>query len=360
MFKYIIRRLIQSIPTFLGITLFSYLLLWMAPGSVVDRLFFAPNISEETRSRLEAQLGINDPFHIQYLRWLVGDDWLRWDTDGDGIADQAVEFIVPLDANNDGEPEPPGENYGILRGDFGQSFIKKKPVMDVIMERLPATLELGIASLLAALVIGIPVGVISAATKGELFDNFSRVLAVIFNAVPGFWLGLILILFFGSQLGILPLGARCGASLTGECPNIFGRLEYLIMPTIVLSATNIALFSRYIRTSTLEVMNQDYIRTARSKGLSQRTVYFKHAVRNAMIPVATLLGPIITTLWGGAIVTETVFAWPGVGRVAFDAAIQQDFPVVMGVVILSSVGTILGFLLSDILYVLIDPRIRLD
>ncbi|PJF20755.1 MAG: hypothetical protein CUN56_14575, partial [Phototrophicales bacterium] len=228
MIKYIIRRLIQSIPIFFGITLFSYLLLWLAPGSAVDRLFFAPNISDKTRAKLEAQLGINDPFHVQYIRWLVGDDWLRWDTDGDDIADQAVEFIIPLDANGDGEPEPPGENYGILRGDFGRSFVQKQPVMNIITERLPATLELGIASLLTALIIGIPVGVLSAASKGRLFDNFSRVLAVIFNAIPGFWLGLILILFLGSQLGLLPLGARCGATLTGECPPIFQRIEYLI------------------------------------------------------------------------------------------------------------------------------------
>ena len=359
MIKYIIRRLAQSIPTFFGITLFSYLLLWLAPGSVVDRLFFAPNISEDTRASLEAELGINDPFHIQYIRWLAGDDWLRWDSDGDEIADQAVEFIIPLDADGDGEPEPPGDNYGILRGDFGRSFVQKQPVMDIIIDRLPATLELGIASLITALVIGIPVGVLSAASKGKLFDNFSRVLAVIFNAIPAFWLGLILILFFGSQLGLLPLGTRCAATLTGVCPPVFQRIEYLILPTIVLSATNIALFSRYVRTSTLEVMHQDYIRTARAKGLSRRNVYFKHAMRNAMIPVATLLGPIVTNLWGGAIVTETVFAWPGVGRVAFQSAIQQDFPVVMGVVIFASIGTILGFLLSDILYVLIDPRIRL-
>ena len=271
-----------------------------------------------------------------------------------------MEFIVPLDANGDGEPEPPGEHYGILRGDFGQSFIQKKPVMKVITDNLQATLELGIASLITALVVGIPVGVISAATKGRIFDNGSRVMAVLFNAIPGFWLGLILLLFFGSQLGILPLGARCGASLTGVCPPIYERMEYLILPTFVLSATNIALFSRYVRTSTLEVMNQDYIRTARSKGLGRRSVYFKHAMRNAMIPVATLLGPIITNLWGGAVVTETVFAWPGVGRVAYQAATQQDFPVVMGVVIFAAIGTILGFLLSDILYVIIDPRIRLN
>jgi len=360
MIKYISRRLIQAIPTFFGITFFSYLLLWMAPGSVVERLFFAPNISEETRERLEAQLGINDPFHVQYIRWLLGDDWLRWDSDGDDIADHAVEFLLPLDANGDGEPEPPGDNRGILRGDFGRSFIQRKPVMQIITERLPATLELGLSALSTALILGVPIGVISAATRGRWFDNGSRVLAVIFNAVPNFWLGLILILVLGSNLGLLPLAGRCGPTLTGVCPPVIQRLEFLIMPTIVLAATNIAIFSRYMRTSTLEVMNKDYIRTARAKGITDRVVYFKHAMRNALIPLATLLGPILTALWGGAIVTETVFAWPGVGRVAFTAAIQQDFPVVMGVVIFAAVGTILGFLLSDLFYVTIDPRIRFD
>ena len=359
MIKYILRRLIQAIPTFFGITLFSYFLLWLAPGNVVDRLYFAPNISSETRERLAAQLGINDPFHTQYLRWLIGDDWMRWDNDGDGISDQAFELMTPLDANGDGIPEAPGENLGILRGDFGRSFIKKKPVLDVILDNLPATLELGIAAILTSMVIGIPVGVISAATQGRLFDNVARVMAVVFDAIPAFWLGLILLLLFGSRWGILPLGGRCVPNLYGVCPPVFQRIEYLILPTAVFAATFIALFSRYVRTSTLEVMNQDYIRTAHAKGMSNRVVYFKHAMRNAMVPVATLIGPIITNIWGGATVIETVFAWPGVGRVAFSAALQQDFPVVMGVTIFAALGTILGFLLSDILYVLIDPRIRL-
>ena len=130
MIKYLIRRLVQAIPIFFGITLLSYLLLWLAPGSVVERLYFAPNIKAETRAKLAAQLGIDDPFHIQYLRWLAGDDWLRWDSDGDGVADRALEWLAPLDEDGDGIPEPPGENYGILRGDFGRSFIKKQHVME--------------------------------------------------------------------------------------------------------------------------------------------------------------------------------------------------------------------------------------
>lgn len=360
MFKYLLRRLVQAIPTFFGITLFAYLLLWLAPGSVVERLYLAPNIKAETRARLAAQLGINDPFHIQYLRWLVGDDWLRWDSDGDGVSDGAFELIAPLDADGDGIPEPPGESLGIVRGYFGDSFVRKKEVLDVILGNLPATLELGVAAILTSLVIGIPVGILSAATQGRLFDNASRVMAVVFDAVPAFFLGLILLLIFGSWLGLLPLGGRCGPTLTGICPPLFRRIEYLILPTLVFAVGFIALFSRYVRTSTLEVMNQDYIRTARAKGMSSRVVYFRHAARNAMIPVATLLGPIITNLWGGATIIETVFAWPGVGRVAFTSAIQQDYPVVMGITIFAAVGTILGFLLSDMLYVIIDPRIRLS
>ena len=338
MIKYIIRRLVQAIPTFFGITVLSYLLLWLAPGSVVERLYLAPNISAETRARLKAQLGIDDPLHIQYLRWLIGDDWMRWDSDGDGIADHAFELITQLDTNGDGEPEPPGDKLGILRGDFGRSFVRKDDVMKVILTNLPATLELGIAALITALVLGIPVGVISAVQRGRLFDTSARVMAVILNAIPNFWLLLILMLFFGSLLGILPLGKRCVPNLMGVCPPLFARLEFLILPTIVLAGNNIALFSRYARTSTLEVMNQDYIRTARSKGLSNRIVYFRHAIRNAMIPIATLLGPTITNLWGGAIVVETVAGWPGVGRIAFTSAIQQDFPVVMGIVIFASIG----------------------
>ena len=360
MFKYIVRRLIQSIPTFFGITILSYLLLWLAPGSVVERLYLAPNIKAETRALLAAQLGIDDPFHIQYLRWLAGDDWLRWDSDGDGISDASFSLLVPLDEDGDGEPEPPGENYGILRGDFGRSFVKKQPVMDIFMANLPATLELGVATILTALAIGVPVGVLSAVTRGRLFDNTSRVMAVIFDAVPNFYLGYILLYAFGVLLGLLPIGGRCVPNLYGVCPPFYSRLHYLILPTFVFAAGFIALFSRYIRTSTLEVLSQDYIRTARAKGLSPQVVNFRHAMRNAMIPVATLLGPIITNVWAGAIVIETVFAWPGVGRIAFTSAIQQDYPVVMGIVIFASIATILGFLLSDILYVLIDPRIRLD
>ncbi|PJF41058.1 MAG: ABC transporter permease [Chloroflexi bacterium] len=358
MLKYTLRRLLQAIPTFFGITLISYFLVWAAPGDPVARLFFGPNIRPEAKERLSAQLGLNDPVHIQYLRWLLGDDWMRRDTDGDGIADTSI--ILPLDADGDGEPEPPGQNKGILRGDFGNSFLKRRPAWGFVAQHIPATLELGLSALLVSLLVGVPVGVLSAVGRGGVFDNSSRVMAVILNAVPGFWLGLMLILIFGSQLGVLPMGSQCEVTLTGTCPPIYQRIKFLLLPTITLAAANIAIFSRYTRAAMLEILEQDYVRTARAKGLTSQYVYFKHALRNALIPVATLLGQTIPILIGGAVVTETIFSWPGVGRVGVDAVIQQDFPVTMTVVILTSIATILGFLLSDLLYAVIDPRVRLD
>lgn len=356
MSKYIARRLIQAIPTFFGITLISYLLVWASPGSVVNTLMFGPEITPEARDRLATQLGLNDPFPIQYLRWLLGDDWMRWDADGDGIADKSV--LIPLDVDGDGEPEAPGTRLGILRGDFGRSFVKRTPAAAVLVERLPATLELGLSALFLSILVGIPVGVFSAVMRGRLLDSVSRVMAVIFNAIPAFWLGLILILVFGSALGLLPMGSRCAPSLTGGCPPIYERIRWLIMPTFVLAATNIAIYSRFMRTSMLEVLGQDYVRTARSKGLSGSRIYFSHAMRNAMIPIATLLGPTITGIWAGAVVIERIFSWPGVGQAAVDAVLQKDYPVIMASVIFAAIGTILGFLLSDILYAVIDPRIR--
>jgi peptide/nickel transport system permease protein len=355
--RYILRRGIQSIPIFFGITLISYLLVWAAPGDPVSRLFFGPNIRPDAKERLAAQLGLNDPVFVQYLRWLLGDDWLRWDVDGDGLADAA--FILQVDADGDGEPEPPGTNYGILRGDFGRSFLKRQPALDLIVARLPATLELGLAALVLSLTVGVPVGILSAVYRGRLFDNVARVMAVIFNAVPGFWLGLILILLFGSSLGWLPMGSRCQLTLTGECPPLAERLEFLILPAFVLAATNIATFSRFMRTSMLDILGQDYIRTAQAKGLATNRVWFMHAARNALIPLATLIGQTIPVIIGGAVITETIFSWPGVGRAAVDAVIEQDYPVIMTVVIFASFSTIAGFLVSDILYALIDPRVRL-
>lgn len=364
MLKYTLRRLLQALPTFFGITIFSYLLMAAAPGGPVGALTFDPRITPQQRLQVAEQLGVNDPLPAQYLRWLVGDTWMRWDSDGDGLSDGS--FLLPLyssqDRNSDGElndPLPPGTRYGILGGDFGRSFFYRRPVIELLGERVGATLELGIAALVLGVSVGVPIGILAAVYKGRLFDNITRVLAVVFSAIPIFWLGLMLILLFGSRLGVLPMGGRCPPIL-GPCPPVWGRIEYLILPTFVLSVGAIAVYSRYMRASMLDVMSQDYMRTARSKGLPNRTVWFKHGARNALMPLATFLGPAITGLLSGAAITETIFSWPGLGRFGVAAVTSQDYPVVMAVVIISATATIFGYILSDILYAIIDPRIRFD
>jgi peptide/nickel transport system permease protein len=327
-----------------------------APGGPVQVLAFGPKVSPQQRERLAAQLGVNDPWIVQYLRWLLGDDWLRWDSNGDGISDHS--FLISLDANNDGEPDDPGVRKGVLRGDFGDSFFARRPALDLIFERIPATVELGLTSLTLGILIGVPVGILAAVRRGGLFDNTTRIVAVVFNAIPVFWLGLVLILIFGSVLGILPMGGRCPPSLTIGCPPLYQRLSYLILPTFVLATGEVAGYSRYMRGSMLDIIGQDYVRTAKSKGLSMRTVWFKHGARNALIPLATFLGPSVAGILGGAPITETIFSWPGLGRLGVTSVFQQDYPVIMAVTIFAAVATILGFMLSDVLYALVDPRIR--
>lgn len=356
MAKYIIRRLIQAIPTFLGITILSYALM-SASGNPVAAMVFRPGVPPSERARLEAVLGVNDAWPLQYLRWLMGDDWLRWDTDDDGKADHA--FLLPLDANADGINDPPGERRGILRGDFGTSFIKKRGVLEILFERLPATAELAVSSLILGTGIGIVVGILAAVYRGKTFDNISRVLAVAFTAIPIFWLGIMLLMFFSVQIKIFPIGDRCALTMDDSCPPLFQRVQYMVLPVIVLSIGGIAGYSRLMRASMLDIISQDYIRTANAKGLSNRMVWYTHAARNALIPIATSLGPAITGLLGGAVIVESIFNYPGVGLTSLQAVIQRDYPVVMAVTIYAAIATILGYLLSDIMYAIIDPRIRL-
>lgn len=359
MTKFVIRRILQAIPTLFGISILVYAIMLASPGGPVAALTFAPDITPQERADLAARLGVNDPWYVQYLRWLLGDDWMRFDGDGDGISDTA--YLIPLDVDGDGEPEPTGNRRGILRGDFGRSFFHgQRHVVDVIVERFPATFELSVASIAVGLTIGIPVGVLAAVDRGGLFDNFTRITSVVFNALPVFWLGLILLLIFGGTgLGLLPMGNRCGIVLVGGCPPFYERLEYLVLPTFVIAAGFLAVYSRFMRASVLDVGTQDYIRTARAKGLSGRMVWFRHGLRNALIPIATLLGPTLTSVLSGAVVTESIFSWPGVGRLVVSSLTQRDYPIVMAIVMFAAITTILGYLLSDILYALIDPRIRL-
>ena len=358
MLRYVVKRSLQAIPLIFGITLLSYLLMTAAPGGPIGSMNFRPGMSPQERAQAAARLGINDPVPVQYLRWLLGDDWMRWDADGDGVADHA--FLLPLDADGDGEPEPPGTSRGVLRGDFGESFVSRRPVLDVLFERLPATLELGISALFIGVTVGVLLGILAAVRRGSIFDNSTRILAVVFDAIPSFWLGLMLILLLGVQLQLVPLQGRCRATISDSCPPIYDRIQYLILPTFVLATGLIAGYSRFTRASMLDVINQDYIRTARSKGLSDRMVWFKHATRNALIPIATFIGPALTGILGGAVIVETIFSWPGVGRSIVQAVTQRDYPVVMAVTIYAALATIIGYLISDVLYGIIDPRIRYD
>lgn len=353
MSQFIFRRVLQAIPTLFGITILTYSLLVMAPGSPVATLAFGPRTTTAQKNALAEQLGVNDPVWKQYIRWLVGNDWQEFrKVDGRGN--------VMLDANGEVVMER-GTQKGILRGDFGDSFVSKRSALEVIAEKFPATAELGASALLVGLVLGIPIGVVAAVRRGGIFDNITRVMAVMFSAVPVFWLGLTLLLIFGSQLGWLPMGGRYPTDyfLSGNV-NVWQRIERLILPVTVLAAGWVAVLSRFMRASTLDVLSQDYVRTAQAKGLKYRQVWFTHAARNALIPIATILGPAIPGIIGGALITETIFSWPGVGRTTYQSVLNYDYPVIMAAVIFVSITTVLGYLLSDILYALIDPRIRLS
>lgn len=328
MSSYIIRRLLQALPTVLGVTLFSFLLMQAAPGDPVSLMTFNPSSTAADRERLRHEFCLDRSVAEQYFIWLFGD-----------LEGQCAQ-------------------RGLVRGDFGTSFRDRQPVLGLILARVPATLELTGTALLLGVVVGMAVGLSSAIRRGSLFDNAARFFSVLFDALPSFWFGLILIMFFSVQLGWLPVGGR--APLNEPHPSLVERLRYLLMPCLVLAVTWVAIISRYMRAQSLEVINQDYVRAAWAKGLRPRAVHMRHVGRNSLIPIVTILGPAVAGLIGGAVVIERIFSWPGLGRLAVDAVSARDYPVVMGTVLIGSVLVILGTLLADILLVLVDPRIRLE
>ncbi len=351
--RYIVRRLMQAIPTLFGITVIVYIIMLLAPGDAVALLTFDPTIRQDERQRLAIKLGVNDPFLVQYLRWLIGDDWMM------------------VDSNADGELDSWGDNYGILRGDFGTSFkFRGSNPLKLIGERLGATLELNIAVVLIGIGNGILIGVLAALKRGRAFDKYSRIFAVLGDSVPVFWFALLAIMLMGIVLprmlepyGIgsgspfLPMGGRC-PPVRGGCPPVYARLQYLLLPVLVSSLGPIAGWSRFMRASMLETVNSDYIRTALAKGLTSRGVWIRHGLRNAIIPLMVFLGPLIFGLIGGSVIIERIFSWPGIGLLLFDAVVSRDYPVVMASVVVGSVLSLLGYIAADILYALSDPRVR--
>ena len=340
MFKYFRRRLLQAVPTFFGVTLLSFLIILAAPGDPIALITWTPNADPETAAAMRRQLGLDQPPLTQYLYWLIGNDWALLDDDGDGIGDMRAR-------------------YGLLRGDLGDSIKQKRPVMALIAQRIPATLRLGVAAFILGYLMGVILGVLAAVFHRTWLDQMIRIISVVGNAVPAFWLGLLLIIIFSVQLKLLPMGGM--ENITRRGGSDFGEaLSHMILPVFVLSLNTIAFISRFTRTQMLEVLQQDYIRTAYAKGLQTRLVWLRHALRNGLLPVATFLGPSIGTLLAGSVIIEQVFQWPGVGKLVIDAVFQRDYPLVMGSVVIASTMIIIGVLISDMLYLILDPRIRLE
>lgn len=339
MSRYILRRLLQVLPTLFGITIISFLLIISAPGDPVTMVTFNPNSTPESTAILRRQLGLDQPALMQYFYWLFGNDFTMIDVNGDGVGDV------------------PGARHGVLRGDLGQSIQYKQPVLGLILERIPATLQLTLSALVVGYVVGVPVGLFAALNHRRWFDQFSRVLSVLGIALPSFWLALILIIIFSVTLGWLPMTGMRDVTKSSS-GSFLDTIPYMIMPVFVLAVGTVAAISRYVRASVLEVLEQDFVRTAHSKGLTARTVWWRHVARNALVPVATLLGPALGSLLGGAVIIEQVFSWPGLGRLSVNAAFQRDYPLVMGFVVVGGVMYVLGVLVSDLLYMWLDPRIQ--
>jgi peptide/nickel transport system permease protein len=327
MLRFLVRRLLQSVPVFLGVTIISFALIHAVPGGPTARFELDADIKPEDIARIRANLGLDRPVWMQYFVWM-------------GIL-----------------PNSRGEFSGLLQGDLGLSFINQTSVAENILDRLPNTLLLSVTSFVVSLGVAVPVGLWSAMRQHSWLDNVSTVLSTAGVSIPSFWFGLIAILVFSVRLGWLPSG---GMYTLGHEKDTLDLIKHLIMPASILSILNVAGWNRYIRASVLEVMNQDYVRTARAKGLAERWVTRHHILRNALIPVATLVGLAIPNLLSGSLVTETIFGWPGMGRLAFHAATARDYSMIMGTLTVGTVMVILGNLIADVAYTFLDPRITAD
>ena len=322
MSRYILRRLIGMVPLIIGISFIVYALLNLVPGSPTDQYEGNPRIRPEDLERIKNNLGLNNPWYERYFIWLGN----------------------------------------VVQGDFGNSFINYAPVDYLLRAALPNTLILSTVALTIALAISVPVGVICAVKRNSLFDRVVTVIATAFSSLPTLWLGLMLIVLFAvkfQEWGFpsLPTG---GVRNLREEDNLIDRIEHLILPALALSLVSLAGWTRYIRSQMLEVIRQDYVRTAQAKGLRDRVVLMSHAFRNALLPLITLVGLTIPDLFGGALIIENVFGYPGVGQLTIESLNSNDYSVAMACVMMLAILTVLGNLIADILYGLLDPRVRYD
>ena len=323
MLPYLAKRIFMLIPMLIGITLITFLVIHLAPGSPTDAITeLNPKASAASKENLRRIYGLDKPLHIQYF------DWVR--------------------------------RLTIM--DLGNSFTDGRPVHKKILESLPITILINTLSLILILVVAVPIGIISATKQYSLFDKTTTVLVFIGFAMPTFWLALLLIIFFGVYLGWLPISGI--QSMHAEQLTFWGlfldRARHLVLPIFVSSFTGLAAYSRYMRSSMLEVIRQDYIRTARAKGLPEKSVVYKHALRNALLSTITILGLAIPGLIGGSAIFEQIFAIPGMGKLFLDAAWARDYPVIMGILVMGAFLTLLFNLVADITYGLVDPRIRVE
>ncbi len=316
--RYILRRLLQAIPLLILISIFMFLLIHALPGGP-DAVIFNPHLDAAGRAALRARFGLDQPLPIQYVKWLGN----------------------------------------TLTGNFGFSFATSQPVSDILSQRFPATLELFVSALLIALVLAIFLGVMSAVRQNSAVDYVLTTLSYFGIAMPAFLLGLFLQDIFGVQLHLLPVSGTSTLGVTYDAFNsVYDRVLHLILPVIALATLFIAGWSRYMRSSTIDVLKQDYMRTARAKGVSSRDMLVRHALRNAIIPLITVVAIEFGSVAGGATITEGIFNWPGMGSLFLDSLDKRDFPVLLSMLIISAVFVILFNLIADILYAVMDPRIR--
>ncbi len=339
--RYIVRRLLQAIPLIILVSLTIFVLL-QATGDPLATMGGRSPTRPEDRERLRRQLGLDKPILEQYLFWLIGNDWTKFDVDGDGVADYQ------------------GTRRGVLRGDFGTSIVTKRPAMDLILDRLPNTLLLMITSEVLILVVALAIGVYSAVHQYTAADNIVTGISFVAFSMPVFLVGFGLLYIFAVKfrewgLPSLPTGGMFDPQV-GQTPAQL--IQHMILPVLTLAIIDIAAYSRYIRSNMLEVINSDYIRTARAKGLSERSILYRHAFKNAALPLATLIGLDLPFLLGGAVVTEEIFSWPGMGRLFIDQLNLLDYSVLMGLLMMITVAVVIFQLLTDLAYTWLDPRIR--
>mgnify|MGYP005841619197 CR=1 FL=1 len=322
MLLYTIKRLVLMVPILIGITFLSFGVMHLAPGGPAEaQMEFAAKASAEARERLKKLYGADQPLHKQYITWL----------------------------------------RKFLTLDFGEAFADGRKVKDKILERLPVTVTINLLSLGLILLIAVPIGVLSATRQYSRLDRFLTVFVFVGFSTPSFWLALVLIYFLGVQWGILPISGLQSLDLNamGSWERLMDKAWHLVLPVFVLAFGGLAGLSRYVRNNMLEALRQDYIRTARAKGLPERAVVYKHALRNALMPVITILGLSLPGIIGGSVIIETVFGISGIGKLFYDATFSRDYNLAMGILVPGAVLTMLGNFLADVGYAFADPRVRL-